>query len=76
LSGSEVKGLKAAEKHPSAAFLSSFVVAAYLQVRGIRQFLGPQDFACLREAASAKAGGPCIWAFLSSLREMTFSSSC
>ena len=26
-----------------------------------------QDFACLREAASAKAGEPCIWAFLSSL---------
>jgi hypothetical protein len=24
----------------------------------------PQDFACLRVAASAKAGAPCIWTFL------------
>ena len=30
---------KAAEKRPSAAFLSSFVIAAYIQVR-----LTPQDF--------------------------------
>ena len=37
---------------------------------------GPQDFGCLREAASAKAGGPCICAFLSSLRKITFSATC
>jgi hypothetical protein len=33
-------------------YLTGQVVAAYRQVR-----LTPQDFACLREAASAKAGG-------------------
>ena len=32
--------------------------------------LGPQNFACLRVAASAEAGGPCIWAFLNSLRKI------
>jgi len=46
---------KAAEKRLSASFLSSFVIAAYIKVR-----LTSQDFACLREAASAKAGAPCI----------------
>jgi hypothetical protein len=50
---------QAAEKRPSAAFPSSFVVAAYIQVRLI-----PQD---IRE--------PCIWAFLSSLRKITFSAT-
>jgi hypothetical protein len=49
---------------------SSFVVAAHRKVR-----LTPQDFgrlasACLREAASAKAG-----AFLSSLQKVTFSAN-
>jgi hypothetical protein len=34
--------------------------------------LGPQNFACLREAASAKAGEPCIWAFLSSPKNSLF----
>jgi hypothetical protein len=34
--------------------------------------LGPQDFACLREAASAKAGEPWIWAFLSSPKKSPF----
>jgi hypothetical protein len=33
---------QAVEKRPSAAFPSSFVVAAYIQVR-----LTPQDFGCL-----------------------------
>jgi hypothetical protein len=33
--------------------LTGQVVATYIQVR-----LTPQDFACLREAASAKAGAP------------------
>jgi hypothetical protein len=40
-----------AEKRRSTSFPSSFVVATYIQVR-----LTPQGFACLREAASAKAG--------------------
>jgi len=57
-----VKGLQAVEKRPSAAFPLSLVVEAYIQVR-----LTPQNFACLREAASAKAGAPCIFAFLISL---------
>jgi hypothetical protein len=35
-----------------------------------------QDFACLREAASAKAGAPRIWAFLSILIKITFSTIC
>jgi len=51
---------KAPEKRPSAAFPSSFVVAACIQVRLI-----PQDIR-----------GPCIWAFLSSLRKITFSATC
>ena len=40
--GSGVKSLQAVEKRPSAAFPSSFVIAAYIQVR-----LTPQDFGCL-----------------------------
>jgi len=44
-------------------------LAAYIQVR-----LTPQDFACLRVAASAKAGTPCIWAFLISLKKMSSST--
>jgi hypothetical protein len=60
---------QAVEKRLSAALPSSFVVAAYIQVR-----LTPQDFerlasACLREAASAKAG-----AFLISLKRTIFST--
>jgi len=38
-----------AEKHPSAALLSSFIVAAYLQVR-----LTPQDFGSSRRRDFAK----------------------
>jgi hypothetical protein len=56
-----------AEKCPSAAFPLSFVIAAYIQVRLI-----PQDFACLRVAASAEAGEPCTWAFLSTLGKKLF----
>jgi len=75
---SSQRNQQAGEKRPSAAFPSSFIVAAYIQVR-----LTPQDFgcprkrdfvklnlhlpACLREAASAKAG-----AFLSTLRKIAF----
>ena len=33
-------------------------------------------FACLREAASAKAGGPYIWFFLSSPKQIIFSATC
>jgi hypothetical protein len=51
--------------YPSLRQAQGRLVAAYVQAR-----LAPQDFACLREAASAKAGAPCIWAFLSSLRRM------
>ena len=58
------KSLQAVEKRPSAAFPSSLVVVAYVQVR-----LTPQDFACLRVAASAEAG-----AFLISLENMIFST--
>jgi hypothetical protein len=62
-----------AEKRPSAAFPLSFVIAAYVcQVRFDWHFLGPQDFVGLREAASAKAGEPCIWAFLSSPKNSLF----
>jgi hypothetical protein len=61
--------LQAAEKRPSAALLSSFVVAAYIQVR-----LTPQD--CLPERQVKGLRAPCIWAFLSSLRKMTFSGNC
>ena len=56
-----------AEKRPSPSFPSSFVFAAYVQVR-----LTPQDFACLRVAASAEAGVPRIWAFLSILNKNVF----
>jgi hypothetical protein len=45
----------------------SFVIAAYVQVR-----LVPQDFACLRVAASAEAGEPCTWPFLSNLGKKLF----
>ncbi|OGP70899.1 MAG: hypothetical protein A2W09_09520 [Deltaproteobacteria bacterium RBG_16_50_11] len=51
-------------------YLTGQVVAAYKQVR-----LTPHDFACLREAASAKAGGSCIQPFLSPLGKMTFSAA-
>jgi hypothetical protein len=48
---------------------SSFVVAAYTQVRLTSQDFGRLASACLREAASAKAG-----AFLISLKKMSFST--
>jgi hypothetical protein len=54
-------------QNQSGLYLTGQVVAAYDQVR-----LTPQDFACLRVAASAKAGAPGIWAFLSSLEENDF----
>jgi len=37
--------------------------------------LHSQDIACLREAAPAVAGAPCIWAFLNILRKMSFSAN-
>jgi hypothetical protein len=49
---------QAVEKSPSAAFPSSFVVAAYIQ--------------CTPHSSGFRA--PCIWAFLISLGKMSFST--
>jgi len=53
--------------HPSPCRARGRLIATYVQVH-----LTPQDFACLREAASAKAGAPRIWAFLSILKNNGF----
>ena len=60
---------QAAEKHPSAALPSSFVVAAYIQVR-----LTPQGFGLPRKRDFEDS--TCIWAFLSSLAKITSSPGC
>jgi len=56
---------QAAEKRPSAALSSSFVIAAYIQL-----------YASLLSPAVGGIREPCIWAFLSSLGKITFSATC
>jgi hypothetical protein len=63
-----MKNAPACGRQASAPLPSFFVIAAYVKVHLISQ-----NFACLRVAASAKAGAPCIWAFLISPETITFS---
>jgi len=68
---------QAVEKRPSAAFPSSFVVAAYIQVRlwPTHQLVGVARGRSLFVASPLSGFRlPCIWAFLISLGEMSFST--
>jgi hypothetical protein len=68
---------QAVEKRPSAAFPSSFVVAAYIQARlwPTHQLVGMARSRSLFVATPLSGfWAPCIWAFLISLKKMSFST--
>jgi hypothetical protein len=69
---------QAAEKRPSAAFPSSFVIAAYIQCTPLADSPTRQRGNSRSLFVATPLSGfrePCIWAFLSSPQEITSSAT-